>query len=417
MFKLTIEEKSGGRAMMETKPRFAVKVNGREVSELYFNTKGYQGYLRDIRGRAVDVGERAISAFKKEARRINKEAAELLRKVQADGGELTDIQPTISGRTVQLTFATPDGEDEKVYVERRHMRAGLELFGREGLRKAYFDEFHDLTPLLQAGGANALRGVGSEDVVLAAMPTERHGIYAVVTGLLPEHLRKEAGSPFSNAHGLLTRFPDDIHPDACRVTFVNATVPGTAQLLGNLPIMALPEEGTFNEPEEIFAPQKTLVSQHPAILMDPTEEAAFGDAMRSRGLKVAKYPEPKVSDTFDAPSVGGGFGVDEIAALKAGDIFYECQSGHNMELMVVTAPIEKDGGTYSWEAVDTTRGCRVSYMWTEGLSHYGPRIYSAPQYVTVKHDPKSDDPEFIFALVGGRELRQAKPEVDSTLDM
>ena len=77
--------------------------------------------------------------------------------------------------------------------------------------------------------------------------------------------------------------------------------------------------------------------------------------------------------------------------LNVGDIFYECQSGMNIEAKVVTQPTSenidisgKERIQWKWLAVNTTTKEEIDYCLTEGLEHYGPRLYSEPQYVYVK---------------------------------
>ena len=73
--------------------------------------------------------------------------------------------------------------------------------------------------------------------------------------------------------------------------------------------------------------------------------------------------------------------------LKKGDVFYECEYGITVEARVTsnisknTITIhDKDRIQWVWEAVDVKTGEPISYMVTEGLEHYGPRLYKTPQY-------------------------------------
>jgi hypothetical protein len=78
--------------------------------------------------------------------------------------------------------------------------------------------------------------------------------------------------------------------------------------------------------------------------------------------------------------------------LAVGDTFYECEMGMNMKLSVKTDPTSKmidigDGKQrmqWSWTATDI-RDQVINYCWTEGLSHYGPRLYSKPQYIHIEN--------------------------------
>lgn len=86
--------------------------------------------------------------------------------------------------------------------------------------------------------------------------------------------------------------------------------------------------------------------------------------------------------------------------LKIGDIFYECESGINIEAKVTEAVTEHEGfegrKQWKWKAVNTQNGKEISYMLTDGLSHYGPRLYKSPQYARVVNG------EFDFPLYGAK---------------
>jgi hypothetical protein len=76
---------------------------------------------------------------------------------------------------------------------------------------------------------------------------------------------------------------------------------------------------------------------------------------------------------------------DEIAAFKVGDVFYECEAGMNIEARCTSAPVEskmesEDRRQLSWSAENTQTGEAISYLVTDGLMHYGPHIYSQPEY-------------------------------------
>lgn len=77
---------------------------------------------------------------------------------------------------------------------------------------------------------------------------------------------------------------------------------------------------------------------------------------------------------------------DEIPNLKVGDVIYECEYATNIEVRLLTAPVEA-GKSYEgrrqwqWKAENTQNGQVIDYLLTEGLSHYGPRLYRQPEYV------------------------------------
>ena len=72
---VSLREAPQKRAICEDKMRYDVLLNGEFWGELYFNMTGYCGYLPLPGGRSLDICERGISAYRKEIRRINREAA------------------------------------------------------------------------------------------------------------------------------------------------------------------------------------------------------------------------------------------------------------------------------------------------------------------------------------------------------
>lgn len=76
----------------------------------------------------------------------------------------------------------------------------------------------------------------------------------------------------------------------------------------------------------------------------------------------------------------------EIPGLQVGDIFYECEYGTNIEARITSAPVESFSESlgkrqWKWTAENTQNGKVIDYLLTEGLSHYGPRLYRQPQYI------------------------------------
>lgn len=87
----------------------------------------------------------------------------------------------------------------------------------------------------------------------------------------------------------------------------------------------------------------------------------------------------------------------QLCALKAGDEFYECESGMNLHARVVSLPLVGHSTSLNkaqvrFSAVNMKSGRVLDYLATEGLLHYGPRIYTEPEYVHVK-DGKA---EYVF---------------------
>lgn len=70
---ITLVKTRQGCSPLEVEPRYNVMLNGVLFDQLYFNLKGYVGYLPTPEGRKLTIGERGISAYKKEIARLNKE--------------------------------------------------------------------------------------------------------------------------------------------------------------------------------------------------------------------------------------------------------------------------------------------------------------------------------------------------------
>lgn len=81
--RIKIVENNRKRAIFETTPRYDVLLDGKLFSELCYNMRGYIGYLpipsQDRPGEfaKLDIGERPLSAFRKEVAAINRELKQL----------------------------------------------------------------------------------------------------------------------------------------------------------------------------------------------------------------------------------------------------------------------------------------------------------------------------------------------------
>lgn len=75
--RITLEPRPCRMAMMETKMRYAVMLDGKEFSELYYNMRGYRGVVphvyADGRIGRFDLGEASLADFKREIARSNKD--------------------------------------------------------------------------------------------------------------------------------------------------------------------------------------------------------------------------------------------------------------------------------------------------------------------------------------------------------
>jgi hypothetical protein len=69
-----------------------------------------------------------------------------------------------------------------------------------------------------------------------------------------------------------------------------------------------------------------------------------------------------------------------VNKIKVGDIHYEYDMGLEMEFEVLTKPVRSDEGQWTWKAKNTTDGKEVSFLVTEGFSHYAPNLYDCQAY-------------------------------------
>jgi len=89
--------------------------------------------------------------------------------------------------------------------------------------------------------------------------------------------------------------------------------------------------------------------------------------------------------------------------LKIGDVFYECQSGFNIEARVTSTPESSTDGHegrthWKWTAENTQNDEVINYGLTEGMEHYGPRLYDSPQYCHMV------DGNIVFNLIGSPDV-------------
>ena len=98
---LELIETKQGMAICETTPRYNVMHYGRNVGQLYFNMRGYNGSLPHPDGGNVSIGERSIGAWRAEAARINREWVEF-DKAQASQDQPHEDSPSLQDRGLEL---------------------------------------------------------------------------------------------------------------------------------------------------------------------------------------------------------------------------------------------------------------------------------------------------------------------------
>lgn len=71
----------------------------------------------------------------------------------------------------------------------------------------------------------------------------------------------------------------------------------------------------------------------------------------------------------------------DFSEIHEGDVLFEEGPGLSLQVKVLTEP-EKKGDQWTFEG-ETSFGV-ISYLMTEGLSHYGPRLSREPTHFAVQ---------------------------------
>ena len=307
-FKLTIEE-SKSRHIMEREKRYDVKVNGTKVDELYYNMTGYRGALMTVHGTRLDIGEKGISAWKKEAAALNREARALIASF-SDPRRLVSSDFTSDGDLRKLTFAMPhDAADSAtIYVRQNDFMAGIELFGVEDLDIGYFetvDPVPDLVPgeLLRSG-----EFWGSQRAALGIFKTSDPDWTAVVTGDIPTITGKLIASDMHfkklpqdwGLEDLAVLLAEEFSENASSIVFLpTQTVSALMDINGTDVMRAdiLPGKGTRSQPGAVFSEMITSTGQRPDIHLTKQDECIFGEYLRSQGHRFEVVePETAIDD-------------------------------------------------------------------------------------------------------------------------
>lgn len=135
--RITLQE-SPGRHMMERHPRYAVLVNGEPRGELYFNMTGYVGTLPMVQGGVMNIGERPISAFRKEVSILNRESQAALDAGENDPRKVIMTRPTSDNRFVMAFSRHPDEDPGIHLLSRREFSNARRLFPIESVSEGGF---------------------------------------------------------------------------------------------------------------------------------------------------------------------------------------------------------------------------------------------------------------------------------------
>lgn len=155
-FELSLKEKPG-RHIMERTPRYDVLVNGEVKGELYYNMTGFTGYLPYWRGGKFDLGEKGISAFRKEVGILNREARETFAAAAADPERVLQTYDSEDPRIIVAAvgprtgegMAAPEGEVRTIGIYRKNWDAMVALWGTTVLSPKLFEELE--APAIKAG--------------------------------------------------------------------------------------------------------------------------------------------------------------------------------------------------------------------------------------------------------------------------
>lgn len=136
---ITIQPTSGSSRGSD-KPLQDVLVNGEKRGELYYNLRGYRGTLPMVDGSQMDIGEAGLSAWKREARILNREAVIQLQDAAEGPRRVTKTRPTSDNRMVLAISSCPDEPDQAHLISRRQLIHGRKLLGRDDIGIGFFNE-------------------------------------------------------------------------------------------------------------------------------------------------------------------------------------------------------------------------------------------------------------------------------------
>lgn len=149
-FRISLEERKSPHAL-ERHPRYAVLVNGEQEGELYYNMRGYQGYLPTVQGSKMDIGERGISAFRKEVRVLNREAEDAIERGASDPRRVVLTRPTEDRRVLfALSRDAVTGVEGVHLLSRTELLQAERLFGTSEVGVGFFSE-HGVDPDVAPG--------------------------------------------------------------------------------------------------------------------------------------------------------------------------------------------------------------------------------------------------------------------------
>jgi hypothetical protein len=74
----------------------------------------------------------------------------------------------------------------------------------------------------------------------------------------------------------------------------------------------------------------------------------------------------------------------EVQNIKIGDIHYEYEFGFCIKSEVISLPIRKDDGMWTWRSKICSSGKVIRYAVNEIYGYYGPNLYDYEAYSNSK---------------------------------
>lgn len=301
-FKLSLKERKSPHGL-ERHPRYDVMVGDRKVDELYFNMTGFNGALMNETGGRISIGERGISAWKREVSAINREARTVMAANDADPRRILRAERTLDGDLRKLTF--DDGSDMCVLDE--HYRAGVELFGEDRLRPAFFDPQENRVAIYPRSTIRVGENWDTPAFAKAIFETEDESQVAVVTGTLPEiigkYIQGDPEVPFlpmgwtsADLAGMVG--PEWSQPDD-RIVFISRDTMDEIIALNERDFVRadiLPGHGITSERTRIFDQMIASTGQRPDIVLTEAQEDLYVETVARSGYRVVR-PQVECSET------------------------------------------------------------------------------------------------------------------------
>lgn len=265
---------------LEKRPRFDVTVNGDVSGELYYNMKGYVGALPTVHGADFVMPEAPISAWKRMASALNREAKAALASATNDPRKVMAVYPTEDPRLVLLLTDTLRGDSAPgvMFTSRAALIGARKRFGGDMIGAGYFQpEFSDDMPIVLLP-ENA-------SYVADLLPVGRSRLMSAFEAQLHDMVIDHADVWVTDDPDVLVvvgRYDEDAEPifaDAASVRFAMRQFPGVATLGDVRPA----------DPVRVSDPRArgALAREFPWLDLDASEDAAVAHQRRQDAMSRA----------------------------------------------------------------------------------------------------------------------------------